>query len=122
MISTWHRNAREVLEVSLANIEGCGHVVKLPKLYQSLNGDPPREMEQGLILSPAVRHLAALVAAFTQVDARARQKDLLGPSKLSPTGASAPRSDKDRARSSGEPIEQDRHSAVRPGDRPSVRR
>jgi hypothetical protein len=51
VISTWRRNAREVLEVSLANIEGCGHVVKLRKPYQSLNGDPPAKLEQSLILS-----------------------------------------------------------------------
>ena len=72
VISTWRRNAREVLEVSLANIEGCGHVVKLRKPYQSLNGDPPAKLEQSLILSLAVRHLPALVAAFTQANARAR--------------------------------------------------
>jgi hypothetical protein len=74
VVSSWIRNAREILEVSLVDSESCGHLVELRKLYRPLNGDAPREMERGTLVSLGVRHLPALVAAFTQADARARTR------------------------------------------------
>jgi hypothetical protein len=78
VVSSWRVNDREELELSLLYTEGSGHLVELPKLHRPLNGGPPREMERGLMLSLAVRHLPAMVAAFSKAEQQARARGLIG--------------------------------------------
>ena len=86
VVSVFHRNAREDLEISLVEVDGCRRLVERWRLFKPLVGEP-RPMENGLCFSLSVRHLpkpaTALVKAKAEARARVRQAACVGLSRRS---------------------------------------
>ena len=64
VVSVFHRNAREDLEISLVEVDGCRRLVERWRLFKPLVGEP-RPMGNGLCFSLSVRHLPKPATEWT---------------------------------------------------------